>query len=111
MPCPSDVSSAANTAGTAPPAASGAPSAAAELTTAVLGDSALSALPGDSVTFRILVDQDGGSSGASTAPTDKVDAAEPAGVPDNSPNVRVVVVSKLQVSRSHGAFSHFGHFE
>lgn len=50
------------------------------------------------------MDQDGGASGTAAAPTDKVDAAAPAVVPDNSPNVQVVVVSKLQVSCSHEAF-------
>lgn len=35
----------------------------------------------------------------------------PAEVPDNSPNVQVVVVSKLQVLCSHGAFSDFSDFE
>lgn len=51
--------------------------------------------------------QDGGASGTITMTDDKPDKGVsdvPPNVPDNSPNVKVVVVSKLQVSCSHGAF-------
>lgn len=54
--------------------------------------------------------QDGGASGTITMADDKPDKGVsdvPAIVPDNSPNVKVVVVSKLQVSCSHGAFPVF----
>lgn len=92
----------------AAPAATDAPGVGADPTAAAGGDSAPSALPADSISsFTVVGDQDGGASGTVAAPTDKGDVAVPAGVPDNSPNVQVVVVSKLQVFCSRGAFQIF----
>lgn len=101
--------SATSAAGTgAAPAATDASGVGADPTAAAGGDSAPSALPGDSILSSTVVgNQDGGASGTIAAPTDKGDVAVPAEVPDNSPNVQVVVVSKLQVLCSHGAFQIF----
>lgn len=85
--------SATSAAGTgAAPAATDASGVGAEPTAAAGGDSAPSALPGDSILSSTVVgNQDGGASGTIAAPTDKGDVAVPAEVPDNSPNVQVVV--------------------
>lgn len=89
----------------------------ADPTAAAGGESATSAVPDDSVlpitttnTDTNADNQDGGASGTITVTDDKQDKGVsdvPAKVPDNSPNVKVVVVSKLQVSCSHGAFPIF----
>lgn len=105
--------SATSAAGTgAAPAATDAPAVGADPTAAAGGDSAPSALPADSISsFTVVGDRDGGASGTVAAPTDKGDVAVPAEVPDNSSNVQVVVVSKLQVFCSRGAFQIFWDFE
>lgn len=101
----------------AAPDTTAAPDVGADPTAAAGGESATSAVPDDSsfpFTIRnidISADnQDGGASGTITVTDEKPDEGVsdvPAKVADNSPNVQVVVVSKLQVSCSHGAFPIF----
>lgn len=101
----------------AAPDATAAPDVGADPTAAAGGESATSAVPDDSVlpfTIRSIDmnadNQDGGASGTIIVTDDKPDESVsdvPAKVADNSPNVKVVVVSKLQVSCSHGAFPIF----
>lgn len=95
------------------PDATAASDVGADPTAAAGGESATSSVPDDSLlSFTIRnIDMnadnlDGGASGTITVTDDKRDQGVsdvPAKVPDNSPNVKVVVVSKLQVSYSHGA--------